>query len=41
VRVIRSLHGHDGFLVEADQLAAIVSEALEQGRTLSAKPPAA
>ena len=28
VRVIRSLHGHDGFLVETDQLAAEVREAL-------------
>jgi homoserine O-acetyltransferase len=29
LRVVRSLHGHDGFLVETDQLAAIVREALE------------
>lgn len=28
VEVIRSLHGHDGFLVEVDQLAAILSRAL-------------
>jgi homoserine O-acetyltransferase len=28
LRVIRSLHGHDGFLVEADQLGSIVREAL-------------
>jgi homoserine O-acetyltransferase len=29
LRVIDSLHGHDGFLVEADQLGQIVREALE------------
>jgi homoserine O-acetyltransferase len=28
LRVIQSLHGHDGFLVESDQLGAIVREAL-------------
>jgi homoserine O-acetyltransferase len=28
LRVIRSLHGHDGFLVETDQLGAIVRDAL-------------
>jgi homoserine O-acetyltransferase len=28
LRVIHSLHGHDGFLVEADQLGSIVREAL-------------
>lgn len=28
LRVIRSLHGHDGFLVETDQLAAIVRDSL-------------
>jgi homoserine O-acetyltransferase len=31
LRVIRSLHGHDGFLVETDQLAACVGEALGVG----------
>jgi homoserine O-acetyltransferase len=41
VRVIRSLHGHDGFLVEADQLAAIVAEALGEGRAPCTKKPAA
>ena len=29
LRVVHSLPGHDGFLVETDQLAAIVADALE------------
>lgn len=29
LRLIRSLHGHDGFLVEIDQVAAVVRQALE------------
>lgn len=41
VRVIRSLHGHDGFLVEADQLAGIVAEAPGEGRAPCTKKPAA
>jgi homoserine O-acetyltransferase len=28
LQIIRSLHGHDGFLVESDQLGAIVRDAL-------------
>jgi len=41
VRVIQSLHGHDGFLVEADQLAAIVKEALREDRSSATAEPAA
>ena len=35
VEVIRSLHGHDGFLVEVDQLAAILSRALSSQEPLN------
>ena len=28
LQIIRSLHGHDGFLVESDQLGAIVRDVL-------------
>lgn len=32
VRLMRSRHGHDGFLIETDQIAAIVSEAVADAR---------
>lgn len=32
VRVVRSLHGHDGFLVESEQVGAIVTDLLDDHR---------
>jgi len=29
--VVESIHGHDGFLIEADAVAALVRKALEAG----------
>lgn len=41
VRLMRSRHGHDGFLIETDQIAAIVSEAVADARREQVRVPVA